>query len=111
MVQFYEGTEIGDEMEILFKASQIPCTEIEETKDWHFTGSFDGFITPGKLQQFLKWVISDSYTNVNVFRERETSKHHQEIWLNTSSHHLNQGDKLHIRQKQKANFENQRTRH
>jgi len=53
MAQLYEGTEIGDEMEILFKASQILCTEIEKTKDWHFTGHLMASSHLGRFSSFL----------------------------------------------------------
>ena len=71
MTQIYEDIRVGNEMETVFKASQIIRREITETDDWHFTRSFDDFITPMKLQQFLKWVIGGPHTNLNVTRETE----------------------------------------
>jgi len=73
MTQMHENVG-GDEMETVFKASQIIRREITEMDDWHFTGSFLDFNTPMKLQQFLKWVISGPHTNLNVTREIEIEK-------------------------------------
>ena len=76
MAQMHENVRVGDEMETVFKASQIIHREpeITETDDWHFTGSFVDFNTPMKLQQFLKWVISGPRTNINVTRQTEIEK-------------------------------------
>ncbi|KAK7075143.1 hypothetical protein SK128_006539 [Halocaridina rubra] len=70
MTQMHEDFRVGDEMEAVFKVSQIIRREITETDDWHFTESFVDFSTPMKLQEFLKWVISGPHTNLNANRSR-----------------------------------------
>ena len=43
-------------------------------KDWQFTGTFDDFETPMKLQQLMKWVIAGPRTQLVVKREEEVEK-------------------------------------
>lgn len=56
----------ADEIETVFKASQIFHMEIEDMGVWHYSRSFVDFKTPMKPQQFFKWVISAPQTDLNV---------------------------------------------
>lgn len=69
MTQKHENAGVGDGIETVLKAFQIICREITEMDDWYCIGLFVDFNTPMKLQQFLKWVVSGPYTNINVTRE------------------------------------------
>lgn len=72
MTKCYEAMEVVDDMEVLFKASQIIRREVSEMKDWNFIGKFSDFTTPIKLQQLMKWVISGPHTSLNITRELQT---------------------------------------
>lgn len=68
---FHDEQQVTKEMDIVYKASQIIRKEIETLEDWHFTGSFDDYQSPRKLQQMMKWIISGPHTNLMVKRETE----------------------------------------
>jgi len=68
MAKFYEDSELGEDMESLYKASQIIRKEISRLEDWNFTGFFDDFTTLVKLQQLMRWIISTLHTVLNVNR-------------------------------------------
>ena len=67
-------TEVNKEMDILCKDAAIIRKENENTKVWQFTGTFDDFETPMKLQQLFKWVIAGPRTRLVVKREEEVEK-------------------------------------
>ena len=70
---FHENS-CESEFDKLFLAAKILRKELESTKEWRFTGSFDDFETPKKLQQFLKWVIGGALTDLNAVRSKKISK-------------------------------------
>ena len=74
MTKFYQDSEPGEDMKSLYKASQIIRKEISGLEEWSFTGSFDDFTTPMKLQQLMKWIISGPHTVLNINRELQIEK-------------------------------------
>ena len=68
--EYCDEAEVNKEMNILCKAAAINRKEIENTKIWQFTGTFDDFETPMKLQQLMKWVITEPRTQLVVKREK-----------------------------------------
>lgn len=72
--EYCDEAEVNKDMNILCKAAAIIRKEIENTKDWQFTGTFDDFETPMKLQQLMKWVIAGPRTQLVVKREEEVEK-------------------------------------
>ena len=71
MTKCDEAADIVDDLEVLFKASQIILREITEMKEWNFTGKFNDFDTPQELQQLMKWIISGPHTSLNVERQSQ----------------------------------------
>ena len=59
---------------MLCKTTSINRKAIENIKVWQFTGTFDDFETPMKLQQLMKWVIAEPCTQLVIKREDEVEK-------------------------------------
>ena len=74
MAQCHDAADINDEVELLYKASQIIRKEISEMDDWKFKGTFNDFTTPVKIHQFFKWIICGPLTDLNATRESQTEK-------------------------------------
>ena len=72
--QCYEKFDIEDKMDFLFKTSVIIRKEIDNMKDWQFTGTFSNFETPRKLNQLMTWIISGAYNNLNEKRDTALEK-------------------------------------
>ena len=64
--EYCDEAKVNKEMNILCKAAAIYQKRIENTKVWQFTGTFDDFETPMKLQQLMKWVIAEPRTQLVV---------------------------------------------
>ena len=72
--EYCDETEVNKGMNILCEAAAIIRKEIENTKVWQFTGTFDDFETPMKLPQLMKWVIAGPRSHLMVKREAEVEK-------------------------------------
>lgn len=47
--EYFGETEVNKEMNILYMAAMVIRKEIDNTKDWQFTGTFNDVQTPNKL--------------------------------------------------------------
>ena len=83
--EYCDETEVNKGMNILCEAAAIIRKEIENTKVWQFTGTFDDFETPMKLQQLMKWVIAASRTHLMVKREEEVEKRSRNLSQHVAS--------------------------